>query len=382
MHAPWFIPDYAGNGFLNLMASLVEASGGRPRHAPLASLSQRELRSATNLVLLIVDGLGDQYVRAYGPGGALDSHRRKPISAVFPSTTATAITTSYTGASPIEHGLTGWFTYFGEAGCVGAPLPFRRRGEARPIPASSRRLFREAPLLDGLASRPVVVTERSIIDSIYNLHHCGRAERRPYDRLEELMAEIAAAAKSGPERKFIYSYWPLFDRLSHEHGVGSDPVRQHFAEVDRAFAALLESLAGTDTLVVVTADHGFMDSPAKRSLSLPTALAAMLRFPLCGERRIVFAHAHSAREFMAKARDWLGDRAEVRASRELQDEGWFGTGIPHPRFAERIGDVAILMTDDWTLKDWVTGEPRHLHIGNHGGATRAEMLIPLVVATA
>lgn len=382
MHGPWFAPDYAGNGFLNLIASLVEAAGGRPRHAPLGALSQSELRAATNLVLLIVDGLGDEYVRAYGPGGALASRRRDPISAVFPSTTATAITTSYTGAAPVEHGLTGWFTYFGEAGCVGAPLPFRRRGEGRPIPASSARLFTEPPLFDGLRSRAVVVTERTIIDSIYNLHHCGRAERRPYDRLDELMQEIAAAAKSGTERKFIYSYWPLFDKLSHEHGVASDPVRRHYAEVDQAFGALLEQLAGTDTLVVVTADHGFMDSPAERSLTLPPGLAAMLRYPLCGERRIAFAHAQAPRDFMAKARDWLGNRAEVRASRELQDEGWFGSGTPHPRFAERIGEVAVLMKEDWTLKDWVAGESRHLHIGNHGGATRAEMLIPLIVATA
>jgi len=116
----WFTPEYSGNGFLNLIASLVEASGGRPRHAPLASLCQDELRAANNLVLLIVAGMGDESVRAYGPRGPLARRRREPISAVFPSTTATAITTSYTGASPAEHGITGWFTYFGEAGCVGA----------------------------------------------------------------------------------------------------------------------------------------------------------------------------------------------------------------------------------------------------------------------
>jgi type I phosphodiesterase/nucleotide pyrophosphatase len=382
MSGPWCAPDYAGNGFLNLIASLVEAAGGRPRHAPLASLSQSELRSATNVVLLIVDGMGDAFVRAYGPQGALARCRREPISAVFPSTTATAITTSYTGSSPLEHGLTGWFTYFSEAGCVGAPLPFRRRGEARAIPATSAQLFREPALFDALTARPIVVTERSIIDSTYNVHHCGRAERRPYDKLGELMAGIGAAVRSGPERKFIYSYWPHFDRLSHDYGVDSAEVRKHYAEVDAAFGALLEELKGSDTVVVVTADHGFMDSPPERSLILPPELAAMLRFPLCGERRTAFCLVHSARDFMARAKDWLGERAEVRASRELQDEGWFGPGEPHPRFAERIGEVTILMKDKYTLKDWVPGEPRHLHIGNHGGASREEMLIPLLVATA
>ena len=33
-----------------------------------------------------------------------------------------------------------------------------------------------------------------------------------------------------------------------------------------------------------------------------------------------------------------------------------------------------------TVKDWVPGESRHLHIGNHGGMSEDEMRIPLVVA--
>jgi hypothetical protein len=81
---------------------------------------------------------------------------------------------------------------------------------------------------------------------------------------------------------------------------------------------------------------------------------------------------------MQKAKDWLGDRADVVPSKMLVDEGWFGGGTPHPRFAERIGDVALMMRGRYTVKDWIPGESRHLHIGNHGGASEDEMLIPLV----
>ena len=83
---------------------------------------------------------------------------------------------------------------------------------------------------------------------------------------------------------------------------------------------------------------------------------------------------------MEKAKEILAGQAEVRASRELLDEGWFGPGRPHPRFAERIGDVALVMKGRATVKDWVPGEPRHLHIGNHGGTSDDEMHIHLVVA--
>jgi len=357
----------------------VEAAGGAPRHPPLVSLPAPEIASAANIVFLIVDGLGDSYLQAHG-GGPLARHRRGAISAVFPSTTASAITTSFTGATPLEHGLTGWFTYFSEAACVGAPLPFQRRGERTSLGVKPAQLFPEVSLFDGLARRSMVVSWRKIIDSAYNLRHCGRAERLAYDDLPGFLEQTVRAVRSGPERKFIYAYWPQFDALSHQHGVGSAEVRAHFDALDHVFGEMLAQLAGTDTMLVLTADHGFIDCPAEQSVELPAELSAMLRFPLCGERRIAFCHVHEQKSFIGKANSLLGDLATILPSQELLDEGWFGPGRPHARFAERIGDVALVMKGRATVKDWVPGEPRHLHIGNHGGTSDDEMHIPLVVA--
>lgn len=373
-------PDYVGNGFVNLVASCVEAGGGVPRHPPLTCLPVAELRSARNVVFVIIDGLGDNYIRANGAAGPLARHRRGAISAVFPSTTASAITTSFTGATPLEHGLTGWFTYFSAAACVGAPLPFKRRGEKASLGVAPERIFVEGSLFDTLSVRSIVVSYREIIDSLYNVHHCGRAERRPYDNLAGFLEETVNAVKSGVQRKFVYAYWPQFDALAHQHGVASAEVRAHFAQLDGIFGELLARLSGTDTLVVLTADHGFMDSPAEESVELPPALAALLRFPLCGERRVAFCHVQDRKIFLQKAHDFFGERAQVRPSGELVDEGWFGTGRAHADFTERIGDVALVMNGRGTVKDWVSGEPRHLHIGNHGGMSEDEMRIPLVVA--
>jgi hypothetical protein len=380
-------PDYAGGGFANLMASIIEACGGAPRHAPLAALPARELAGARNLLLLIVDGLGDNYLRREGAGGALAARRRGAITSVFPSTTASAITTSYTGWTPLEHGLTGWFTLFGAAGCVGAPLPFQRRGDKTPLGAAPAAIYRAGPLFDGLARRSIVVSHGSIVDSTYNRHHCGRAERLSYDKLEGLVEQAVAAVKSGPEPKFIYVYWPEFDALSHRHGNGSAEVRAQFQAVDGAFGELMARLAGTDTLVVATADHGFVDSVGADALDFADApgLAGLLRYPLCGESRAAFCHVQTGREreFLQRAAGWLDGRARVCLSRELVEEGWFGGGgDAHPRFAERVGDVALLMHGRATVKDWVQGEPRHRHIGHHGGASEDEMLIPLIVGGA
>jgi hypothetical protein len=44
--------------------------------------------------------------------------------------------------------------------------------------------------------------------------------------------------------------------------------------------------------------------------------------------------------------------------------------------------VALVMRGRATVKDWTPGEPRHLHIGNHGGLSEDEMMIPLIVENA
>ena len=381
-NSPHVLPDYAGGSLVNLMASVVEGCGGAARHPALTALPSAKLSSARNVVLMIVDGLGDHYLRRRGTGSALAAGRRAPITSVFPPTTASAITTSYTGSTPREHGLTGWFCYFGDAGCVGAPLPFTSRGDQRPLGErgiSPAQLFVCGSLFQSLKVRSFVVTSRDIVDSSYNQVYCAGAQRSAYDRPGEIAVEIERIVKSNVQRKFIYAYWPEYDRTSHRYGSESAEAFVQLSKIDEAFASLLSRLSGTESIVIATADHGFIDVAPEESLELPPQLAELLRFPLCGERRTVYCHVREKKQFLERAREWLGERADVRLSEELADEGWFGGGVPHPRFAERIGDVALVMRDHYTVKDWVAGESHHLHIGNHGGTSEEEMTIPLIV---
>jgi hypothetical protein len=375
-------PDYSGGSLVNLMASIVAARGGKPLHHPLRNLQAETLTQARNLVLLIIDGLGEHYLMRRGAGGELARRRRAPLTSVFPSTTASAITTSYTGCTPLEHGLTGWFTYFGEAGCVSAALPFKSRGDHQPLTrrgVSPEQVFTAKALFEDLPVRSIVVTYKEIIDSEYNARHCRGAQRLAYETLDELVSQVEAAVKSGGDRKFVYAYWPVYDMVSHRYGAGSAEAFEQFSKFDQAFGTLMARLRGTESLVIATADHGFIDVAPEESFELPPALAPLLRFPLCGERRVAYCHVHSRDDFLKRAKDWLGERALVIPSKNLLDEGWFGPGTPHPRLNERVGDVALVMRGHYTVKDWTPGESRHLHIGNHGGTSEDEMLIPLVM---
>src|SRR3954471_21123796 len=64
----FMLPDYSGGSLLNLMATLAQACGASACHAPLEGLAAAEFAAARNVVLLIIDGLGDHYLRRRGAG--------------------------------------------------------------------------------------------------------------------------------------------------------------------------------------------------------------------------------------------------------------------------------------------------------------------------
>ena len=389
MHTNRIHPDYTGGGLLNLIASCAASRGGRPLHPSLDALPPEELAGAKNVVLIIIDGLGYNYLASRAAGSTLASHLAGRMTSVFPSTTASAITTTFTGLSPAEHGLTGWFTWFPEADTIAAALPFKPRAagdtlEQRGIAPTS--LYRGAPLFDTLSTESYVVSYRPIVDSHYNRNFCGRSTRLAYDNLDGFVSQTEAAVKSGNQRKFIYAYYPEFDTSSHRFGVSSGQTAAVFSQIDAAFSTLLNRLSGTDTAIVLTADHGFIDCPAENALDLADCpgLAALLARPLTGERRVAFCHVLPGRhdEFAARAAEWLDGKADILPGRLPLDAGWFGGGDLHPHIASRAGDFVLMMHEPYTVKDWLPGEPRHLHIGNHGGMSVDEMYIPLVVARA
>ena len=201
------LPEYTGGGFANLIASCVAAAGGVAHHptAPLAPPAR--LAQARNLILLLIDGLGHDYLSGPGQASALAAKLAGRLTSVFPSTTASAITTSYTGRTPFEHGLTGWYTYFSEIGGVAAPLPCKRRGsEALLAFEEAQSIYATPSMFDRLARRSIVVTYRPLLETAYNRHHCGSAERRAYDNHAGMVNEIEASVKSADDAKFIYAY--------------------------------------------------------------------------------------------------------------------------------------------------------------------------------
>jgi predicted AlkP superfamily pyrophosphatase or phosphodiesterase len=83
--------------------------------------------------------------------------------------------------------------------------------------------------------------------------------------------------------RYIYAYYPDLDSCSHHYGTDSRQAQQTLSAVDTLFGELLRKLRGSNTWVLVTADHGFIDSPPpshqsrRPSAARRTAAPALVR---------------------------------------------------------------------------------------------------------
>lgn len=380
-------PDYQGGSLFNLMATLRDHFGEhRAASMRLRDHSRLGLESARVVVLLVIDGLGAQDLATRGAGSFLARHQAGTLTTVFPATTASAVTTTLTGIAPAEHGLTGWYIRDDRFGGVLAPLPMVRR-DRQPMTGWWRipRLFPYPSLFQRLDTRSVMVAPESILGSPFNMRHSrGVARRYGYQDLAGLETQLVqAVADLGSLEGFVYAYHADYDALAHQAGIGSAACDAHFLAIDAMVARVSAQLADSGALLLVTADHGFIDSPPERQSDIASegGLQGYLDGPLWGERRVAYCRvrpAHRA-QFEVEAMARLGDRFHVVPSARLIDAGAFGPATkPSRRLRERIGDFALIGRENWTLYDWLPQERRYPMLGVHAGVSAAEMLIPLV----
>lgn len=378
------MPDYGGGSIVNLMASLIRGHGGEAAYPNLRLLTPDDIQRYTNVLLLVIDGLGANWLAERSPTGILSRHQVGTITSVFPTTTAAAITTFLTGDAPQQHGITGWFTYLRELGCVMSVLPGHPRYGGvgfRQAGVDLAALLGHKDLASRIRTRAFFLTPAQITYSDFNLAHLGSARARPFTDLQDMFRQAARILRADRSPKYLYLYWPGLDSRGHEAGMASPLVARHLEAIEKALTDFMVACAGTETLVLVTADHGLIDSrPADRiDLANHPELAACLTLPLCGEPRAAFCYLRPGhvQEFEDYCQQVLNGHALLRTSQELIRVGLLGLGEPHPRLEERVGDYTLLMTGESVIRDRLPGERDLVQIGVHGGLSETELYVPL-----
>ncbi|MEM7465881.1 MAG: alkaline phosphatase family protein [Pseudomonadota bacterium] len=381
-------PDYTGCSIVNLMTSIKgHYVAGDSVYAQLNDFPAENLDGVKRLILLVVDGLGADLLATFSAAtdDRFQQHAVTRMTSVYPPTTATAITTFMSGQAPQQHALTGWHMNFREIGATAAVLPFISRFGKRSLSEQGvdiNRLVDCESFSDAVPVAAHLLLPHDIANSDFSRRLGGSAKRHSFNGLDDFADKLVAFASDTNEPAYLYAYWSEFDHLAHRYGPSHQRVFEHFVELQRRLSVTLNQIADPETAILITADHGFLDSgPAECvQLSSHPALADMLAMPLFGEPRSAYCIVRSGceSEFESYVVSELSDYLTAIPSRTLVEKNWFGLGEPHRELGSRLGDYTLQMKDRYTIRDQLVSEHAFDLYGMHGGVTAAELWVPLL----
>jgi len=362
-------------------------------------------------IVVLVDGLGLKMLHerlGHAPvlRSWLSATRTEPgpgpaAVTCVPSTTAAALTTLGTGALPGATGMVGY--------CVLNPLLGRNLpAGAVPEPGQNLSLISwEGPAPDPRRWQDVpTIFERLEPEPAHDAREqgaplavtvgparfagsgltCAGLRGAPHlgaDRLEDRPALAVGALRRGTP--LAYLYVGELDHIGHSHGWRSEQWLEQLERLDAAMAEL-ERRAPADTRIILTADHGMVDTApdCRIDISADPVLARDI-VAVAGEPRFVQLHVPGsdpvlASEVAERWRSRLGERAL-----------WIGTrgeaaqllGPVGRRAAGVLGDVLVAMSGAWVAVDpRIHSASAIAMVGVHGSLTRDETAIPLLLVRA
>lgn len=396
----WAIfPDYGELCFANVPDTVLSVLGGDARRPLPDAVFEGVGTDVENVVVVLLDGFGFEAWRRFQAGDALLSSVAErgavtPLTSIYPSETAAAISTMHTGRQPVEHGLLGWNQYVPDLDAVLQTLPFATLDdepatEAFGDDADPRLLLDTDTIYQRAADAGVdsrLVAPGAFEDAPYDSVVKRGAETAPYGTVAEAALRIrqCLTAASGPT--YVNAYVPTPDATGHEHGNESPEYRANLGMVTdclrRELVENLDPAIAERTLLVLTADHGQVDTDPARNVDLGGLdVEEHLRRDGSGEpipalggpRNLQFhvrdGHVEALRDTLESSAD-----ADLRtfAREEYLDLGLFGDREPSARFEERSPDLVAVPRE---LSVWY--DDGHLEmLGMHGGLNPTEMLVP------
>ena len=381
-------PDYKGGSVLNLLSSIIHAHGGSSPHPEARVLPASRLADAKTVVLLVVDGIGEEQLGEFldaGRGGHFfGAHARQVLTTVYPATTAAAITTLCTGAAPLEHGILGWHLHLPDLGMVSSILPAQTRTHSPMAePEFDLRAYLAIPAhLSTTQRKRVCLSYNDIAASRYSRAGTLWHETGSHTSLAELVKNTTSVA-ARKEPQLVHVYWPEYDTLCHEHGTQHPITRQHLQAIDEAMGQLVKKLHRHDATLLVTADHGLVDTPMQHRINLARVpgLYDCLAMVPAGDARSVHCFVRPRREadFLQIVETALAAWCVCIAGETILESGLYGPGAEHSALRGRLGDYVLLARDAVAFSAPLWGGDGLGMVGNHGGMSAREMRVPLYV---
>ena len=359
-------PDYE-KCLTNLTNSILKYFDITPYHKTLKELDKvLEESNYDNIILLIYDGMGSNILsRNLNENSFLRKHKIEDIKVIFPPTTTASTTTLLSGLNPCEHGWLGWDLYFK---CLDETVTmFLNTKKNTNILVSEENMAQK------------YFSYKSIIDLInekYKAFKLMPFGDNAYNNLEDLNNKVVNLCKE-KGKKFIYAYYDEPDHTTHNEGTDSNITVKLYEEIDKSTKELCEKLKDTNTLVIVTADHGHINSE-DITLSDYKDIFCLLKHDISIEGRACafFIKEGKTQEFEQLFNKYFKDDFILYTKEEVIKNKIFGRGIENKFFKDSLGDYLAVATSN---KYFRYNENSVKLISMHAGLTEDEMLVPLII---
>ncbi|ORA13105.1 alkaline phosphatase family protein [Mycobacterium arosiense] len=362
-------------------ATLLGAPSASNRPDELAVAQWVDADRIDRVLVVLVDGLGWHLLPQLADSAPLlatvlagGTGRLTRLDCTFPSTTPTSLVSLGTGALPGEHGILGFTLRVPLTGGVLHHVRWRDDPPPatwQPVPTWFERL--QATGVSARAVLPAPFVGSGLTEAAYR-----GAEVHPADPADDYARLVADVLRAAPG--LVYGYTAELDTAAHVFGIGSQQWHAAATNVDALLTRLLETLPA-NAAMLVTADHGGINVPqhARIDLDRDPRLTEGIEV-VAGEPRVRYLHTvpGAAGDVQAAWGELLDGCATVYSREQAVATGMFGTVAA--RHLERLGDVVVVCSGDAAVLASAHEPPETARlVGFHGGATAAEMAIPLVV---
>lgn len=346
-----------------------------------------DLHGVERVCILVVDGLGSEQLAAHPEETPfLTAHSATPITAGFPSTTATSLSSLGTGLPPGEHGVVGYLVALPGHKRLMNSLQWKLHGSGGSDDLPSELVperFQPTPTAferaqdSGVGVGVVHIGPSMQKGSGLTRASLRGAEFRHSFSLADLAAEASSAlGPSGPT--LVYAYHGDLDLVGHVRGPRSPAWRLHLRHVDLMAESIADRLPDDGALVIVS-DHGMVQIDRRFDYDTTPELRDGVRL-LGGEPRMRYLYTRegSVDDVEATWRESLDSHFALVRKDDAISRGWFGPTVTPAAYA-RIGDL-LALAEDSSAVIRSQGEANASRLnGHHGSLTSAELMVPAIV---
>ena len=355
-------PDYK-DSVLNVANSIRKHFDLKVYHETSKELDEFLDNDYENVILFLYDGMGTNVYKRELKNSFFDEHLIKSISSVGPSTTTASTTSFQTGLAPSEHHWLGWNVYIKEEKEIITLYRNVRKGDDNPYPYNVGMKY---------------IPYKTIVEEInekkkYQAYDFFPFGNNPYEDIPDVMNKVYELTKQ-KGKKYIYVYYENPDTFLHIYGSNNKIVQEEIRMLDNETKKLCDKI--TNSLVIVTADHGHIDVTINYLEDYKDILDT-LKCDISIEGRWVSFMVKRGRkkEFKILFNKYFGNDFLLFTHNEIIKKELFGKG-KDSRLESEIGDYVAIATSDKYIS---SKRDDIIFKSAHAGITKDEMEIPLII---